>query len=48
MKIDPNHRAYDVSRDDRRFLMVRGANSDAAELVLVLNWFEELNGRVER
>jgi Tol biopolymer transport system component len=35
---DGYHRAYDVSRDGRRFLMVNRAISDLSELILVLNW----------
>ena len=43
-------RTYDVSRDGQRFLMVKSvsdpANASADELVVVLNWFEELKARV--
>jgi eukaryotic-like serine/threonine-protein kinase len=36
-------RTYDVSPDGRRFLMLKGNGARAApELVVVLNWFEEL------
>ena len=42
---DPNHRAYDLTRDDRRFVMVNRAVNEIGELVLVLNWFDELRGR---
>jgi len=35
---DGYHRAYDVSRDGQRFLMVNRAISDISELILVLNW----------
>jgi serine/threonine-protein kinase len=42
---DPNHRAYDVTRDDRRFVMVNRAVNEVSELVLVLGWFDELRGR---
>lgn len=42
---DPNHRAYDITRDDRRFVMVNRAVNEISELVLVLNWFDELRGR---
>jgi len=45
MATDPNHRAYDVTRDDRRFVMVNRAVNEISELVLVLNWFGELRAR---
>ena len=43
------HRMYDVSPDDRRFVMLRtGGNEGAAsgEVILVTNWFEELRQRM--
>jgi serine/threonine-protein kinase len=43
-------RAYDVSRDDQRFLMIKDAaptgQAAASSLVVVLNWFEELKTKV--
>jgi hypothetical protein len=39
-------RQYDVTRDGRQFLMVRPIDRPAAKpthMVLVQNWFEELN-----
>ncbi len=39
-----NHPAYDVTPDDRQFVFVK--NAAARELVVVLNWFEELRERV--
>ena len=40
---------YDVSPDDKRFVMVRAATGgQGTELVVVQNWFEELKGRVGR
>ena len=45
-----DRRNYDVSPDGRRFLMIKGAATDAAapatQIVVVLNWFEELKERV--
>ena len=41
---------YDVTPDDQRFVMLRigdGENAVASELILVVNWFEELKERVE-
>ena len=36
-------RTYDISPDGERFLMIKeSAGGDSAELVVVLNWFEEL------
>ncbi len=44
---DLSHRGYDVSPDDRRFLMVRDrSGGERATLILVDNWFEELRARV--
>ena len=38
---------YDVSPDDRRFVMLRMSDEASdTELILVLNWFEELKERV--
>jgi serine/threonine-protein kinase len=45
MATDPNHTAYDVTRDDRRFIMINRAVNEVSELVLVLNWFGELRTR---
>ena len=41
------HAMYDVSPDDRRFVMLRIGDTEtaAAELILVENWAEELRGR---
>jgi len=45
--VDPSHREYDVSPDDRRFLMLREPSGQRAKLVLVDNWFQELTARVQ-
>lgn len=46
-------RAYDVSADGQRFLMIKDATpadqkstAPAASMVVVLNWFEELKAKV--
>lgn len=42
-------RSYDVAADGRRFLMVQQKERlpvSAAEMILVLHWFDELNARV--
>ena len=44
--LSPGWSAYDVSLDGQRFLMVKQAISRSYELILVLNWFEELKARV--
>jgi serine/threonine-protein kinase len=36
------HRAYDVARDDRRFLMIQSSRIRAGTLMLVLHWNVEL------
>jgi hypothetical protein len=40
---DTRHRAYAVSPDDQSFLFVDLQARPSNELVIVLNWFEELN-----
>ena len=40
------HPQYDVTPDDQRFVMLRFGDEENAELVLVLNFFEELKERV--
>jgi hypothetical protein len=47
MASDYFHRSYDVGPDDRRFLMIRASEGET-ELVLVVNWFEELKGMVPK
>jgi serine/threonine-protein kinase len=47
MASDYFHRSYDVGPDDRRFLMIR-VSEGQTDLVLVVNWFEELKGMVPR
>jgi serine/threonine-protein kinase len=43
------HRQYDVTPDDQRFIMLRPVGDDVqGELILVLNFFEELRTRVGR
>jgi eukaryotic-like serine/threonine-protein kinase len=40
------HRQYDISPDDRRFLMIRRVGSPVPDkLVIVNNWFEELKNK---
>ena len=46
-------RTYDVSRDGQRFLMVKEAGGDrkdapSATITVVLNWVEELKGKLPR
>jgi serine/threonine-protein kinase len=45
---DDTHRQYDVSPDDRRFLMIRERGGERGSLVLVDNWFQELVAKVGR
>ncbi|HEX9691488.1 MAG TPA: protein kinase [Gemmatimonadales bacterium] len=48
-RTDQSHRAYDVSPDDRRFLMVRErGGGERTNLILVDNWFQELVAKVAR
>ena len=43
---DDPHTPYAVSSDDQRFMMIRRAGAAQGELILVLNWFEELKEKV--
>ncbi|MCH7891015.1 MAG: PD40 domain-containing protein [Gemmatimonadetes bacterium] len=46
-RTDAFHRAYDVTRDDQRFVMIRQeVGEDEGELILVLNWLEEVKRQV--
>nr|NIW38526.1 hypothetical protein [Gemmatimonadota bacterium]NIY12330.1 hypothetical protein [Gemmatimonadota bacterium] len=48
---DPSYRAYDVARDDQRFIMLqRGEIQEefAADMVLVENWLTEMRQAMER
>jgi hypothetical protein len=44
---DLNHRAFDITPDDQRFVMINNTMNDVGELVLVLNWFTELRARTK-
>ncbi len=39
---DPEFQYYDISPDGQRFLMIKEAGADQAQIHVVLNWFEEL------
>ena len=42
----PSHRQYDISPDDRRFLMLRTRDTGARDNIIVVeNWFEELKAK---
>ena len=42
-----NGRAYDVSPDGQRFLMIKGAGTEQApSMVVVLNWLQELKAKL--
>ena len=43
---DNYHRAYDVALDGERFIMAQSAEVASGDLVLVINWFEELKAKV--
>jgi hypothetical protein len=46
--VDWSHRAYDVSPDDQRFIMIASdVSEESGELILVQNWFEELKAKVK-
>ena len=44
---NPSHINYDISPDGERFVLIRGSG-ESNQLVIVLNWFEELRRRMER
>ncbi len=39
---DDHHRLYDISPDDRNFIMVRGSQKNAQTLGVVINWATEI------
>ena len=43
-----NRQQYDVTPDDRRFLMIREFGDSGDELIYVENWFTELNAKVKK
>ncbi len=43
-----NRQQYDVTPDDRRFLMIREFGNSAEELIYVENWFTELKAKVRQ
>lgn len=43
-----NRQQYDVTPDDRRFLMIREFGGSGEELVYVENWFPELKAKVKK
>ncbi len=40
-----DHRMYDITTDDQRFVMIRYVPTEGADLILVENFFEELKAR---
>ena len=47
--LNPSYPIYDVAADDRGFVMVRSsAATEATEVILTQNWFEELKARAPR
>ena len=45
----PNHPNYDVGPDDQRFIMIRLEEGDVeSDIVMVVNWFEELKAKAGR
>ena len=40
------HPMYDVTADDRRFVMLRASSVETSRLILVENFFEELKAKV--
>lgn len=45
---DPYHRAFDLSPDDRRFIMVDRPIGEATDIVVVLNWDVGLSRAAKR
>jgi len=48
LRVEANYRAYDVSPDGSRFLMVEEFGRRTADLLLIENWFAELRAKVPR
>jgi hypothetical protein len=55
VRSNPSRPLFDVSRDDRRFIMIRSGGQDTTggsasheRLILVTNWSEELRAKVPR
>ena len=44
----PFERGFDVTRDGRRFLMMAAIEGRAAQVNVVLNWFEVLKAKLPR
>ena len=50
--VQANGRSYDISPDGQRFLVIKeggqadGSVAERQQLVIVLNWFSELQARV--
>ena len=38
----PYHQNYDIMRDGRTFVMLHPAGSDSRQMVVVLNWMDEV------
>ena len=45
---DSDYTLYDIAPDGQRFVMLQREETPGRELMLVLNWFEELEARVPR
>ena len=43
-----NRQQYDVARDDRHFVMIRGVSGAASPIVYAENWLSELRAKVKR
>jgi hypothetical protein len=44
---NPQHTNYDLTSSDGRFIMLKGS-AQSTDFVVVLNWFQELQERMER
>jgi hypothetical protein len=43
---DNYHYAYDIEPDGKHFIMIAPAESGGGDLILVVNWLDELRERV--
>ncbi len=43
---DNYHVMYDVALDDQQFIMIESAEMEGGDLILAINWFEELKAKV--
>jgi serine/threonine protein kinase len=46
--LSPTYTSYDVARDDRHFVMLRRAGNARPDIVIWMNWLDELRARTRQ